>query len=74
MDLATSFSSMLGVAVEVSAAGSPEHGPLPSAAAANTGQRDPFIIAHKENSGRGWKKVMSTYTVNKYSAVQRYPN
>lgn len=53
MDLAIYFSSMLGVALEVSAAGLPEHGPLPSAAAANMEQRDPFIITHKENSGRG---------------------
>lgn len=56
------FASMQGVALEVSAA---EHGPLPSAAAANMEQRDPFIIPHKENSGRGWKKVMSISPVSK---------
>lgn len=66
MYLAIYFASMLGVALEVSAAGLPEHGPLPSAAAAaNMEQRDPFIIPHKENSGRGWKKVMSISPVNK---------
>lgn len=53
MDLAIYFSSMLGVALEVSAAGLPKHGPLPSAAAAGMEQRDPFIITHKENPGRG---------------------
>lgn len=74
MDLGIYFSSMLGVALEVGAAGLPEHSPSPSAAAANMEQRDPFIITHKENSGRGWKKVMSISTVNKYSAVWRYPN
>jgi len=52
VDLAIYFSSMLGVALKVSAAGLPEHGPLPSAAAANMEQRDPFIITHKENVGR----------------------
>lgn len=53
MDLGIYFSSMLGVALEVGAAGLPEHSPSPSAAAANMEQRDPFIITHKENSGRG---------------------
>lgn len=65
MDFAIYFASMLGVALEVSAAGLPEHGPLPSAAAANMEQRDPLIIPHKENSGRGWKKVMSISPVKK---------
>lgn len=65
MALTIYFASMLGVALEGSAAGLPEHGPLPSAAAANMELRDPFIIPHEENSGRGWKKVMSISPVNR---------
>lgn len=56
MDLAIYFSSMLGVALEVSAVGLPKHSPLPSAIAASMEQRDAFIITYKENLAEAERK------------------